>query len=228
LAKLKLRKEHLILAELQRLLPELDPYFVDWDCPIKGSCTLVRPDMIWEFSDFFLTVECDEFGHNQPDSKNAALREAMHMRRHLLVRVNPDHPDRIMLRKRQLPNEEIVYQATKHFEPVMLEVRNAVRAALAPLELPRDSDVSVSDYSNGFDYATDGLPEILRGGMVRTEDIKINFVDESDNGEQFMPDFKILAKNKRRNGESSLEINDVIPPPPGGNVKPRQNREIEH
>jgi len=35
-------------------------------------------------------------------------------------------------------------------------------------------------------------------------------------------------EHKRRNGESRLEMNDVMPPPPGGNVKPRQNREIEH
>lgn len=30
------------------------------------------------------------------------------------------------------------------------------------------------------------------------------------NGKQFMPDFKILAKNKRRNGESRLETFGII------------------
>jgi len=35
-------------------------------------------------------------------------------------------------------------------------------------------------------------------------------------------------EHKRRNGESRLELNDTMPPPPGGNVRPRQNRELEH
>ena len=33
-------------------------------------------------------------------------------------------------------------------------------------------------------------------------------------------------EHKRRNGESRLELNDTMPPPPGGNVRDRAAREL--
>ena len=35
-------------------------------------------------------------------------------------------------------------------------------------------------------------------------------------------------EHKRRNGESRLDLNDTMPPPPGGTVRPRQMRTVEH
>ncbi|CAE7799753.1 WRKY19, partial [Symbiodinium microadriaticum] len=64
-AKLKVRKEHLLLAELQRRLPWLGEKAEQmiWDCPLPGGCTLKRPDMLFRFEDRFVQVEVDEEGH---------------------------------------------------------------------------------------------------------------------------------------------------------------------
>ena len=64
-AKLKVRKEHLLLAELQRRLPWLGEKAEQliWDCPVPGGCTLKRPDMLYRFEDRFVQVEVDEEGH---------------------------------------------------------------------------------------------------------------------------------------------------------------------
>merc|ERR1712118_463770 len=34
-------------------------------------------------------------------------------------------------------------------------------------------------------------------------------------------------EHKRRNGNSRLELNDTMPPPPGGHIRPRQVRSME-
>ena len=67
LATLQVRKEHLVLAEVQRLCPAVDLYFVKWDCPILGGCSLHRPDMLWELPMFWLFIEVDEDGDCHED-----------------------------------------------------------------------------------------------------------------------------------------------------------------
>jgi len=62
-AKLKVRKEHYILAEIDRLMPELSAFQSSWDCRVSGGCSLKRPDMIYNLGDRYLQIEVDEFGH---------------------------------------------------------------------------------------------------------------------------------------------------------------------
>ena len=57
LSKRKVRKEQFILAEVQNQIPELQEYFLTWDCKIPGqSCVAFRPDMAWEINDTLLHI----------------------------------------------------------------------------------------------------------------------------------------------------------------------------
>ena len=59
-AKHKVRREQLILAELERLVPELGNAFsLLWDCRVPGGCSLKKPDYLARFSDRYLQVEVD-------------------------------------------------------------------------------------------------------------------------------------------------------------------------
>jgi hypothetical protein len=63
----QVRREILILAELDRLLPELSHMAVEtiWDCQVPGGCSLRRPDALFvlEHLGFYLQFEVDEDGH---------------------------------------------------------------------------------------------------------------------------------------------------------------------
>ena len=62
-AKLKVRKEQYVLAELERLVPELGAYETTWDCAVPGGCSVKQPDKLYKLSDRYLHLEVDEFGH---------------------------------------------------------------------------------------------------------------------------------------------------------------------
>jgi hypothetical protein len=70
-ARLKVRKEHFVLAEFQRLLPELQNQKATWDCCVPGGCSLKRPDLLYDLGDHYLQVEVDEKAHDfiQPEQE---------------------------------------------------------------------------------------------------------------------------------------------------------------
>jgi hypothetical protein len=89
------RKEQYVLAELQRQLPELEDFFVLWDCPIDGGCSKRRPDMLFDFGIGSLVIEVDEDAHK---SEDASCREKRMCEIYLdlgerpivFIRFNPD------------------------------------------------------------------------------------------------------------------------------------------
>ena len=89
-AKLTVRKEHFILAEIQRQLPELEPYFLVWDCPL--ACTRKMPDMAWGVKDTLIHVEVDEGGEDHEDNtlRIVDIHAASNLKNHVLIRFNPD------------------------------------------------------------------------------------------------------------------------------------------
>ena len=118
---LKVRQEHLILAEIQRQLPELEQWFVDWDCPVPGGCSLKRPDMLWEMPCFYFQIEVDEGGNNHEDDRDRLSEIQTSMGTHrpgLVLRVNADG----LLRKRQHSDGEFKYSKTNKFEERMLHI----------------------------------------------------------------------------------------------------------
>ena len=109
-AKLKVRKEHLMLAELQRRLPWLGERATEliWDCTVPGGCTLKRPDMLFRLEDRFVQVEIDEEGHEDrncadEDSRLELIAADVGLPG-LVLRLNPD-AERV-LKRRRLSNGE--------------------------------------------------------------------------------------------------------------------------
>jgi hypothetical protein len=66
-AKCKVRKEHAVLAELERRCPTVFQSTLKavWDCPVEGGCSLKRPDMLLDFDTHALCIEVDEEYHSQ-------------------------------------------------------------------------------------------------------------------------------------------------------------------
>lgn len=126
----KVRQEHLILAEIQRQLPELEQWFVDWDCPVPGGCSLKRPDMLWELPCFYFQIEVDEGGTNHEDDRDRLREIQTSMGTHrpgLVLRVNADG----LLRKRQHSDGEFKYSATKNFKERMQNIVDYIRCNVA-------------------------------------------------------------------------------------------------
>ena len=138
LARLKVRKEQFVLADVQRRLADLlcNASNISWDCPIPGGCTLLRPDLLVRFPSVYLQVEVDEFGHcdkscDQEDSRLELIAADLGLPG-LVIRINPDVRGLECFRRTQLRNGEIAFQAVgKNFSRLMDRVENAVRSNLS-------------------------------------------------------------------------------------------------
>lgn len=64
-AKSKVRKEIMVLAELERRCGDLFERATKrtWDCPVEGGCSLKRPDLLLDFGTWAVVVEVDELYH---------------------------------------------------------------------------------------------------------------------------------------------------------------------
>ena len=133
LVKLKVRIEHFVLAELQSRVPDLESWFVTWDCPIPGGCSLKRPDMLWELPRSYFQVEVDENGDDHEDDRDRLLelQASMGGADALVLRINAEG----MLAKRQHSDGEIKYTKTSNgiFDARMAEVLAFVTARVLPL-----------------------------------------------------------------------------------------------
>ena len=86
-------KEHFILAEIQRQIPELEPHFLVWDCKLPSqNCSMDKPDMVWKIKDTLIHVEVDENGEGHEDNTERiiAIHAASNLPNHKLTRFNPD------------------------------------------------------------------------------------------------------------------------------------------
>ena len=133
-AKLKVRKEQYVLAELQRLVPELEAFTHVWDCPVPGGCSLKAPDLLYKLPDRYLQVEVDENGHADKagvdeDTRLEIIAADVDLPG-LVLRLDPDNPP--CFRYRQLNNGEKAVQAIPgRFELLMRRTAAAVREFLA-------------------------------------------------------------------------------------------------
>lgn len=133
LGRAKVRREHLVLAELQRLVPELGAPLV-WDCRLPGqTCVDEKPDMFWivhlpSGRKRGIGVEIDEMGftHEDDDGRLARLEGAADVHEGFWVRICPDK----ILSPRQLPNGERGWFALSRFAAVMQEAADRVREAM--------------------------------------------------------------------------------------------------
>ena len=115
-AKLKVKKEHFLAAELQRRLGDLtaDAQVVEWDCPVPGGCSLKKPGLLIVWPKAYLHFEIDEHGHagNECYEEGARLELIADVGLPgVVVRLNPDVPGYECFRPRQLNNGEFALEA---------------------------------------------------------------------------------------------------------------------
>lgn len=130
----QVRREHHIVAELKRLVAEMDEFasIAVWDCPVPGGCSLKRPDLLFVFDEFYVQIEVDEYGH--PDNscwdEDARLEiiAADVGKPGVVLRINPDEAP--LLKKRKGRDGEIVWDATEHFDPCMQRAADFLRSIL--------------------------------------------------------------------------------------------------
>ena len=121
-----IRQEHLVLAEIQRIMDnELNAIMCTWDCP-PNNCTLRRPDLLYELNNIYMLFEVDEYGHHHTTERILELRNALHMKPILMVRINPNLKERPLLKQRKISNGEIVWECTKHFENAFKELKKII------------------------------------------------------------------------------------------------------
>jgi len=95
--KLFIRQEHLILAEIQRLIEDdLNAISCIWDCPIK--CSLKVPDLMYELDDIYVSFEVDENGHDQPIERILEFRNILD-KPFIMFRINPNLAEKSLLKK---------------------------------------------------------------------------------------------------------------------------------
>ena len=113
-ARVKVRKEHYILSELNSRMPELLGRAREavWDCRVPGGRSLKRPDMLYVFEDRYVQIEVDELGHTDYDCHDEDARleiiSADIGLPGLVVRLNPDEPP--CFGRKRLANGETVVQ----------------------------------------------------------------------------------------------------------------------
>ena len=139
--KINVRKEIFILGEIQRQIPELESYFLVWDCPLPlQDCTKNKPDMAWKVNDTLIHVEVDENGKGHEDDMEriVGIHAASNASNHILIRFNPDKTSEgyePCLKRTVLKNGDNAY--IRHLPewerriPVLIEsVKNALKEAL--------------------------------------------------------------------------------------------------
>jgi hypothetical protein len=134
MVRAKVRKEHHILGEILRRVPELEAaaYHWQWDCPVQGGCSLKRPDMLFILAQFYIQIEVDEEGHEGYSCFNEDTRleiiAADTGKPGVVLRINPDAEP--MLKRRKLKGGEVAWAATPSFAPIMDEVQSFLEGVL--------------------------------------------------------------------------------------------------
>jgi len=117
----KVRREHLFLAEIQRQIPALEPYFHSWDCPIDGACgNAYRPDMLWDFKLWYLQIEIDEdqVNHEQCKKRLRTINKQMGSRPGVVVRIDTKG----FVGRRRKRDGSYYWRGNKHFSDDVGEV----------------------------------------------------------------------------------------------------------
>ncbi len=156
-----IRQEHLILAEIQRLMYDIFKYAIlcSWDCPIK--CTLKKPDLLYELEIVYIIFEVDENGHNQSTERVLELRSALYEKPVIMFRINPNLSSRPLLKKIKRSNGESVWEATKYFDKAFIEFTNIVKNELTEFcNVCRNKDDNLLPYWEiAFNFNNKNIPK---------------------------------------------------------------------
>lgn len=124
-ARCKVRKEHFVLAELERICPDVYARAVKttWDCPVEGGCSLRRPDLLLHFGVHAVIIEVDEQQHSttpcwDEDTRLAVIAADLQLPISV-IRIQVDEPVSCFSQKRLKNGEAIVRSRTGPFQLLM-------------------------------------------------------------------------------------------------------------
>ena len=146
LAKSKIRKEHLVLAELERRCPDVYKRCTrtSWDCPVEGGCSLKRPDLSLDFGTHVVVVEVDEAQHDEAncwdEDARLAVISADFQRPISVIRLRVDAPAPCFRRKRLSNGEPSWVAVEASFSLLMSRAEAALRELAQREPSPDEGD----------------------------------------------------------------------------------------
>ncbi len=133
LAKSKVRKEHLVLSELERRCIDIFEQCgrATWDCPVEGGCSMKRPDLSLDFGTHVVVIEVDEIQHDEAscwdEDTRLAVIAADFQKPVAVIRLCVDTPVPCFRRKRMCNGEPTWVAIEASFGLLMSQAEVALR-----------------------------------------------------------------------------------------------------
>ncbi len=144
LQQFQIRREQFLLAEIQRQIPEMEKYFLTWDCKLENqTCNTYKPDMCWSVKNTLLHIEIDEtLSHEDNDERLVDIHNASGLKYHVCIRINcGSHrkQDPMMKRMKTSKNNEYLYVKNKQewdtrMGVIIQEVRDSFQSCFSDNE----------------------------------------------------------------------------------------------
>lgn len=128
------RIEHFVLAEIQRIFPELTQYITVQDCPIPCGVSLERPDLLFVIGKTLLHIEIDETpDHENTKDRLMRILASTDCVEHIVIRIHThsygDFPS--MFQTKLLRNSQKVYERREgEFQDRMLIIEKNIKMAI--------------------------------------------------------------------------------------------------
>ena len=136
LNRLRVRVEHFVLADIQRIIPEMNKYLKIQDCPIPCGVSMERPDALYVVKDgkTLVQIEIDETpDHENDKSRLMRILASTDAVEHIVIRIHTHGTSCIpsMFTKKRLRNGEKVLEARPiEFDRRMRIIEDTIRILL--------------------------------------------------------------------------------------------------
>jgi hypothetical protein len=171
-ARSKVRKEIMVLAEMDRRCPDIYEQANErvWDCRVEGGCSLRRPDMLLDFGTWAVVIEVDEAYHDEKSCWDEETRlniiSADLQLPMAVLRLKVDTPVACFGVKRLSNGEPVLYAKQPPFTKLMQQAEGWLRGAVerfgGPVPPPPVAfldDVTVSGESFSHSSSSSSLLE---------------------------------------------------------------------
>ena len=134
LNRLRVRVEHFVLAEIQRLIPQMTKYLEIQDCPVPCGVSMERPDALYVIGKTLVQIEIDETpDHENDQNRLMRILASTNAVEHIVIRVHTHSTDQYpsMFTKKRLRNGESVLEARPaEFGRRMTIIQETIRGCL--------------------------------------------------------------------------------------------------
>lgn len=134
LNRLRVRVEHFVLAEIQRLNPQMTKYLEVQDCPVPCGVSMERPDALYVIGKTLVQIEIDETpDHENDKGRLMRILASTDAVEHIVIRVHThptnDHPSMFM-KKRLRSGESVLGARPVEFERRMTIIHETIQKCL--------------------------------------------------------------------------------------------------